>query len=125
MNTPTHPLNGPFAGRKRDGRQSFWKGPAALLRPLSATAQPLSRLIGYAGDELCPCAMGVFENELGGRVCVAGYYPWIFLQGGSALPPRVSFRRHRPAGDDSGEPCGPAVPDPPPGEPSQARGYRG
>ena len=26
-----------------------------------------------------PATMGVFENRLGGRVCVAGYFPWTFL----------------------------------------------
>jgi hypothetical protein len=75
-----HPLNGLFAGRRRDGRQSFWKNPAALLGPRAPGAQPLSRLVDYAGKEAAGCTMGVFENALGGRVCVAGYCPWTFLQ---------------------------------------------
>jgi hypothetical protein len=75
-----HPLNGAFAGRRRDGRQSFWKNPAGLLGPLGLGAQPLSRLVDYAGKEVAGCAMGVFENALGGRICVSGYCPWTFLQ---------------------------------------------
>lgn len=75
-----HPLNGSFAGRRRDGRQSFWKNPAALLRPLGPKARALSRIVDYAGKEVAGCTTGVFENALGGRICVAGYCPWTFLQ---------------------------------------------
>ena len=77
-----HPLNEPFAGRKRDNRQSFlwWNVPAAALAYDSKKASPLSRLVDYTGKEVTPCASGIFENSLGGRVCVAGYFPWTFLQ---------------------------------------------
>lgn len=73
-----HPINGPFAGRRRDGRQSFWKSRASALVP-SGGASALACLQDYAGSEICACCLGVFENELGGRVCVAGYYPWAQL----------------------------------------------
>jgi hypothetical protein len=75
-----HPLNGAFSGRRRDGRQSFWECPAGVLTPLAEESQTLARMIDYSGRELASCCMGVFENRLGGRVCVSGYYPWIFLQ---------------------------------------------
>jgi len=74
-----HPLNGGFAGRERDGRQSFYKWPAHILKKHDARAETLAKLIDYADSEIAPCTMGVFENRLGGRVCVAGYYPWEFL----------------------------------------------
>ena len=75
-----HPLNEAFAGRRRNGRQSFWKCPTHILRPMSAGVQSLSRCVDYTYAEVAPCCMGVFENKLGGRVCVAGYYPWEQLQ---------------------------------------------
>ncbi|NLX05948.1 MAG: hypothetical protein GXY33_12485 [Phycisphaerae bacterium] len=75
-----HTLNAPFAGRCRDGRQSFHPGIAYALEPTDANAQTLSRLIDYAARPLAGCAAGVFENRLGGRVVVAGYYPWQHLQ---------------------------------------------
>ncbi len=75
-----HPLNGAFATRRRNGRQSFWKCPTHLLRSTSANARFLSRCVDYTYAEVAPCCMGVFENTLGGRVCVAGYYPWEQLQ---------------------------------------------
>ncbi|MCK4590230.1 MAG: hypothetical protein KAT86_00650, partial [Candidatus Latescibacteria bacterium] len=75
-----HPLNTGFIGRRRDGRQSFWKCPAGILNPLSGSVQILTRAVDYSGKEIAPCCMGVFENHLGGRICVAGYYPWMFLQ---------------------------------------------
>ena len=75
-----HPLNAKFAGRRRDGRQSFWKCPAAILIPRDDNTGILGRMVDYVDKEIAPCCMGVFENQLGGRICVAGYYPWKFVQ---------------------------------------------
>lgn len=75
-----HALNGTFAGRRRNGRQSFWKSPTHLLQPTAAGTESLSRCVDYTYGEVAPCCMGIFENTLGGRVCVAGYYPWEQLQ---------------------------------------------
>ncbi len=71
-----HPLNGPYAGRHCDSRQSFFRTPARLFRPTAKGAQSLSMLVDYGEKPFGPCALGVFENRLGGRVCVAGYFPW-------------------------------------------------
>jgi len=78
----SHDLNHPFVGRKRDNRQSFlwWHVSAAELSPTSSAAQPLSRLIDYGNKQVAGCCSGVFENKLGGRVYVSGYYPWTYLQ---------------------------------------------
>ena len=75
-----HPLNGAFSGRRRNGRQSFWKCPAYLFRPTAEGTQALSRCVDYTYRETAPCCFGVYENGEGGRVCVAGYYPWDQLQ---------------------------------------------
>jgi len=74
-----HPLNGPFAGRVRDSRQSFNHWPAAVLQPTAPKAEALSGLVDYGDQQVAACTMGVFENHLGGRICVAGYFPWTFL----------------------------------------------
>ena len=71
-----HSLNSPHAGFTRDARQSFSQDTAAFYRPTNERAEPLARLIDYSDKELAACAMGVFENKLGGRICVAGYFPW-------------------------------------------------
>ncbi len=71
-----HALNTVFAGRRRDGRQSFWRCPAYAFAPAAETCLSLARIIDYTYQEVAPCCLGVFENELGGRVCVTGYYPW-------------------------------------------------
>jgi len=70
-----HPLNGKFAGRSRDCRQSFWPEDAYMLEPRSSRVETLARLTDYSDRDLGP-AMTAFENDLGGRVCVMGYYPW-------------------------------------------------
>ena len=75
-----HPLNGSFAGRNRDNRQSFWNSPAFGLKKTNDNAQVLTSLIDYTGQEVFSCTMGIFENKLGGRICVSGYYPWTFME---------------------------------------------
>jgi hypothetical protein len=71
-----HPLNGRFVGRERDCRQSFYAGPAYILKKRDPKAEILAKVVDYAGREVGPATMGLFENRLGGRVCVAGYFPW-------------------------------------------------
>jgi hypothetical protein len=75
-----HPLNGAFIGRERDNRQSFWNSPAYTLKKTDNAAQSISYLIDYTGKEISSCTSGIFENKAGGRICVAGYYPWTFLE---------------------------------------------
>ena len=75
--TPFH--RGIFPGR-RNGRQAFYRGTAAVLEPLSPDCQVLSCLTDYNGAVTAPCCMGLFENKLGGRICAAGYYPWAMLE---------------------------------------------
>ena len=74
-----HPINGPFAGRMRDCRQSFNKWPAAVLVRTDEKAQSLAGLVDYTNADVADCTMGLFENRLGGRICVAGYFPWSFM----------------------------------------------
>jgi hypothetical protein len=74
------PLNGPHGGWRRDCRPALFGGPTTfLMRPLNAQARPLAELIDFSGAVAGP-VMGVFENRLGGRVAVLGYYPWTSLQ---------------------------------------------
>jgi hypothetical protein len=72
-------FNEGFAGTRRDARQSFYSYNAASLKPSTEGARSVSRLIDYTWETLGDCAVGVFENELEGRICVSGYYPWTFL----------------------------------------------
>ncbi len=72
-----HPLNGPHSGRLRDCRQSFYHVPAREIRPTDPKAEVLARLIDYAGKEKAAASVAIFENRLGGRICVSGYFPWV------------------------------------------------
>lgn len=72
------PLNGRFSGWKRDCRQSFWEEDAYTLRLMSDNIQILSELFDYGGNNLGPC-MTAYENEIGGRVVVMGYFPWSYI----------------------------------------------
>lgn len=71
-----HPLNAGYNGRLRDNRQSFWMQPAYTFRKADPKAQILSELTDYTNKTVGDCTVGIFENKLGGRICVAGYYPW-------------------------------------------------
>ncbi len=75
------PLNGPAAGQLRDARIEFWgdaRGMGDVLEPLAAGVGVLTTIEDYFGRPRGP-GMTAFENELGGRVVVMGYAPWIFL----------------------------------------------
>lgn len=74
-----HALNNGIVGGIRNGRQAFHKGDSFALIPLSENCETLSRLIDYHDRILCDCTCGIYENSLGGRVCVAGYYPHDWL----------------------------------------------
>jgi hypothetical protein len=74
------PLNSEFAGRERDNRQSFWNSYAFSLKNTGKSARILTSLIDYSGREVSSCTMGIFENKLGGRICISGYYPWSFME---------------------------------------------
>lgn len=73
------PINGRFDGWRRDCRPSFHGEPTWLLEPASPRARPLSELIDFRAVTSGPVS-GVFQNDLGGRVAVFGYYPWRWLQ---------------------------------------------
>jgi hypothetical protein len=72
-------LNGAFAGRERDCRQSFNHLPGYVLKATDPGVQVLAGLVDYNDQESAPATMAVFENRLGGRVCVAGYFPWTLI----------------------------------------------
>lgn len=72
------PLNGAYAGWQRDCHPSFHPDKAHRLAPHPG-ARVLAELTDFEQVSQGPCA-GVFENRLGGRVAVLGYYPWILLQ---------------------------------------------
>ncbi|MDO5552129.1 MAG: hypothetical protein Q4G68_00075 [Planctomycetia bacterium] len=71
-----HPLNANNAGRDRDGRQSFWHDPAIALKKTDDKTEILSSIVDYQGDLTAQMSLGIFENSLGGRICVNGYHPW-------------------------------------------------
>ncbi|NLF01937.1 MAG: hypothetical protein GX601_13270 [Anaerolineales bacterium] len=73
-----HSINGALAGRQRDCRQSFWHQPASRIEPTADGVAVLATLVDYLDRELGPC-LTVYENALGGRVAVAGYYAWFLL----------------------------------------------
>ena len=68
-------INGAFAGWHRDCRPSFWLETTHLLAPSASGARPLSEIIDFTPSVL-GIGSGAFENRLGGRVAVMGYYPW-------------------------------------------------
>jgi hypothetical protein len=59
----------------RDVRMGFFGGQAVILKSLKPEVRIISYLDTYQGKCL-GIAASLFENELGGRVCVLGYAPW-------------------------------------------------
>ncbi|HEY3342448.1 MAG TPA: hypothetical protein VGK81_10535, partial [Anaerolineae bacterium] len=74
-------LNGPFEAEVRDARIEFWgdaRGMADVLEPAMPGVRVLATMEDYFRRPIGPC-MTAYENELGGRVVVSGYAPWIFV----------------------------------------------
>jgi hypothetical protein len=74
-------INGRATGELRDARIEFWgdaKGMGDVLEPLASGVRVLTTIEDYFYRPQGP-GMTAFENELGGRVVVMGYAPWIFL----------------------------------------------
>jgi hypothetical protein len=68
-----------ITGCIRNARQAFYHGTVAGIEATSQNAQVLADIIDYNKDVVDNACMGVYENELGGRVCVAAYFPWNLL----------------------------------------------
>jgi hypothetical protein len=84
-------LNGCFKDHVRDARIEFWgdaRGLGDVLEPTAAKVRVLAVMEDYFGRTQGPC-MTAFENELGGRVVVMGYAPWIFLH---SVAKRLQFQ---------------------------------
>jgi len=70
-----HPLNGDGVGCIRNGRQAFSRAYSGRqLESLDGKGEALAELIDYHNRILAPCSLGYYENELGGRVAVSGYF---------------------------------------------------
>ena len=72
-------LNREILGGQRNCRQAFHEGDSYDLVPLSDKVRILSKTVDYQNNILSNCSLGVFENEKGGKIAVAGYYPYIWL----------------------------------------------
>lgn len=74
-------LNGPHAAEVRDARIEFWgdaRGMADVLAPIAPGVRVLATMEDYFRRPIGPCVTA-YENELGGRVVVCGYAPWMFV----------------------------------------------
>ncbi len=76
------PLNGTYAGQDRYAMIEFWggdgKGLGDMLEATAPGVRVLANMRTYLDKTYGPC-MTAFENQLGGRVVVAGYGPWMYL----------------------------------------------
>ena len=76
-----HPLNAGLVGRIRNARQQFFARSSPFSTAHELKPQPGAEILSvYVDEKGTPipgsCAMGVFVNRRGGRVCVNGYSPW-------------------------------------------------
>lgn len=72
-------VNGQIEGGIRNCRQAFNEGDAFGIVPKSAGAEVLAKLIDYHDQEKASCCLGLYENQEGGHICAAGYYPFSWV----------------------------------------------
>jgi hypothetical protein len=81
-----HPLNGRYAGERRDVLAGPSDGVCSLV-PLGASVGDLAHLVRSDGSD-AGCCFSTFTNALGGRVAVSTFGPW-HRQGNSATRHRL------------------------------------
>jgi len=76
-----HPINGPAAGILRNVYMNFWDRTGITVHELEPMegATVMSTFESITGVK-CGAASTAYENRLGGRVAVLGYFPWTFLE---------------------------------------------
>ena len=74
-----HALNEGIEGGQRNCRQAFNPGDSYALAPTADNAQCLAQLMDYHNRILAECSHGLYENSIGGRICVGGYYPFAWV----------------------------------------------
>lgn len=67
-----HPVNADVVGFKRNVHPAFFGSSAVILEPVCEGVVSIGDLCGLHGEHYGMTA-SLFENELGGRVCVLGY----------------------------------------------------
>lgn len=72
-------FNDGISGGIRNCRQVFNKGDSFSAIPKSEKCVVLSSITDYHGNTLADCCTGLFENALGGRICIGGYYPFSWV----------------------------------------------
>lgn len=70
-----HPFNIGIEGESRSCFSVFAGEQSYELIP-DEKAEIISNIQDIDGNVKYPCASGCFENELGGRIAVCGYFPW-------------------------------------------------
>lgn len=71
-----HTVNKDYFGSLRNCRQAFYKGESYTFERTDDKAEVVSYLTNYHSEKIADCSLGYFENKLGGRVAVSGYYPF-------------------------------------------------
>ena len=74
-----HPLNEGIIGGRRNCRQAFNVGDSFEIIPVNEKAESVCKLIDYHGETLAECSLGIFENDKGGKIAAAGYYPFSWI----------------------------------------------
>jgi len=73
------PMNHGLTGGLRNGRQAFHPDDSFALCPQNDKVRVLAGLVDYHDRVLTPCTMALYENAHGGRICLAGYYPFSWV----------------------------------------------
>jgi len=72
----SHPVNEGIEKGSRNGRQAFHPNDAYGFKSTKENFENLASIVDYRDKVMADCCLGIYENQKGGKVCVAGYYPF-------------------------------------------------